>query len=253
MRPFRMLTTSLPVGGSGRWRSNLLAVNPLTGLIGEAWRMYRTHALHLLTVAFVIYVVAAVLEALLAGLLGLVGAILATVVGLIAAFLLQAALVKAVEDVRDGRADLSFAETLQAARPAVLRVAVAVILAGIAFGIGLVLFIAPGLYLITIWCLIVPVIVIEGAGTLASFGRSRDLVRGFGWQVFGTVVIVFLLFLVCDIVVGLILSPLPSAAARVISSLVSGTLVTPFFALVVTLGYFRLLSAHNAVTGPGSY
>jgi hypothetical protein len=228
-------------------------VNPLTGLIGEAWRMYRTHALHLLTVAFVIYVVAALLEALLAGLLGLVGAILAAVVGIIAAFLLQAALVKAVEDVRDGRADLSLTETVQAARPAVARVAVASILAGIAIGIGLLLLIAPGLYLITIWCLIVPVLVIEGVGVLASFGRSRELVRGFGWQVFGTLVVVFLLLIVCDIVVGLILSPLPTAAARVISSLVSGTLVAPFLALVVTLGYFRLLGARNAATGPGSY
>jgi hypothetical protein len=34
---------------------------------------------------------------------------------------------------------------------------------------------------------------------------------------------------------------------------VSGTLVAPFLALVVTLGYFRLLGARNAATGPGSY
>lgn len=210
--------------------------------------MYRAHALHLLTVAFVVYVVAVVIEAVLSGLLGLVGAWLAAIVGLVAAFLLQSALVRAVEDVRDGRADLSLGATLQAARPAVGRVAVASILAGIAIGLGLVLFIVPGLFLLTIWCLIVPVLVIENAGIGASFGRSRDLVRGFGWQVFGTLVIVFLLLIAANIVIGVILSPLPNAAAQAMSGLISGTVVAPFLAVVVTLGYFRLLGAHGSAT-----
>ncbi len=86
----------------------------------------------------------AVIEAVFTGLLGVVGALLAAVVSIVAGFLLQATLVKAVEDVRDGRADLSFGETLQAALPALGRVALASILAGLAIGIGLVLLIAPG-------------------------------------------------------------------------------------------------------------
>ena len=51
------------------------------------------------------------------------------------------------------------------------------ILAGIAIGIGLVLVLVPGLYLITIWCVIVPVIVLERAGTGAGFSRSQQLVK----------------------------------------------------------------------------
>lgn len=213
--------------------------------------MYRAHAQHLLTIAFVVYVVAVLIEAILAGLLGAVGVLLASIVGLIAAFLLQAALVKAVEDVRDGVVDLSLGDTLQAARPAVGRVAVASILAGIAIGVGLLLFILPGLALLTIWCLIVPVLVIEGAGVGESFGRSRQLVRGFGWQVFGTLVTVFLLLILGNIVIDLLLSPLSDAARRILSGLISGTLVAPFLALVVTLGYFRLRSAHGNSVGPG--
>jgi hypothetical protein len=198
-----------------------------------------------LTIAFVIYVVAVIIEAVLTGLLGLFGALLASIVGLIAAFLVQAALVKAVEDVRDGRVDLSLGDTLQAARPAVGRVAVASILAGIAIGIGLILLIVPGLFLLTIWCLIVPVLVLEGVGVGASFGRSRELVRGFAWNVFGTMVVAFLILIVAGIVIGLILSPLPASVSQVLSGLISGTLVAPFLALVVTLGYFRLRSAHE--------
>jgi hypothetical protein len=221
-------------------------VNPLTGIIGEAWRMYRTHAAHLLTIAFVVYLAAVIIEAILAGLLGVVGALLASIVGIIAAFLLQAALVKAVEDVRDGRVDLSLSETLQVARPFVGRVAIASILAGIAIGLGLVLLIVPGLFLITIWCLVAPVIVLEGVGSLQSFGRSRELVRGFGWNVFGTLAAVFVLLILADIVISLILSPLGEPARQVISNLISGTVVAPFLALVVTLGYFRLRDAHQS-------
>jgi hypothetical protein len=207
--------------------------------------MYKAHASHLLTIAFVVYLVTAVIQAVFTGLLGVVGALLAAVVSIAAGFLLQATLVKAVEDVRDGRADLSFGETLQAALPALGRVALASILAGLAIGIGLVLLIAPGLFLLTIWCLIVPVIVLEGAGTTAAFGRSRQLVRGFGWQVFGTLVLVFVVMLAVNLVLGIIFAALPTAATNFVSSIVSGTLVSPFLALVLTLGYFRLLAAHG--------
>jgi hypothetical protein len=43
---------------------------------------------------------------------------------------------------------------------------------------------------------------------------------------------------------------LPSSVDRGISGLVSGTLVSPFLAIVVTLGYFRLRRAHDTIT-PG--
>jgi hypothetical protein len=223
-------------------------VNPLAGVLEEAWAMYRAHARHLLTIAFVIYVVAAVIEAVF-GLLGVFGALLAGIVGIVAAFLLQAALVKAVEDVRDGRVDLSLSETVQAARPAVGRVALASILAGIAIAIGLILVIVPGLYLLTIWCLIVPVIVLEGLGVGAAFERSRALVRGHGWQVFGTLILVFVVLLVVSLVIGLVLAALPQAVRDFISTIVSGTLVSPFVSLVLTLGYFRLLAAHGEAGG----
>jgi hypothetical protein len=211
--------------------------------------MYRAHARHLLTIAFVIYVVAAAVEALLAWSLGWFGALLAGIVGIIAAFLLQAALVKAVEDVRDGRADLSLGDTVRAAWPSIGRVAVASILAGLAIGVGLILLLVPGLYLLTIWCLIVPVIVLENTGVGAAFARSRQLVRGYGWQVFGTLVLVFLLLIAADLVIAAALAALPDAARSVISGVVSGTLVSPFLALVLTLGYFRLRAAHAGTGG----
>jgi hypothetical protein len=223
-------------------------MNPLSGVLDEAWRMYRAHARHLLAIAFVIYLITAVIVSLLA-LIGNVGSLIGAVVELIAAFLLQATLIKAVQDVRDGRADLSISDTVSAAVPYILPVAVASILAGIAIAIGLVLIIVPGLILITIWAVIIPVIVIEGSGPLAAFGRSQRLVRGNGWHVFGTLVLVFLLMIAVNIVLGVIFAVLPLLWRNGLSTVISGTLIAPYLALVVTLIYYRLTSAQGGWSG----
>jgi hypothetical protein len=230
----------------------IAAMNPLSGVLDEAWRMYKAHAKHLLAIAFIIYLGAAIIAAFLA-LAGTIGLLLGAFVELVAAFLLQATLVKAVQDVRDGRADLSVSETVSAATPSLWPVAGASILAGIAITIGLFLFIIPGLWLITIWAVIVPVIVIERAGVFASFGRSQELVRGRFWHVFATLALVLLIMLVVDIVLTLIFAALPHFLRGGLSSIIAGTLISPYLALVVTLVYYRL-SAQPAAGGPyGAY
>ncbi|HEV2932289.1 MAG TPA: hypothetical protein VGY96_04065 [Streptosporangiaceae bacterium] len=227
-------------------------MNPLSGVLDEAWRMYKTHARHLLAIAFVIYLIAAVITAVLALAGGTVGLLLGSLVSVIAAFVLQATLIKAVQDVRDGRADLSISETVNQALPFFWSVAGASILAGIAITIGLILIIVPGLFLITIWAVIIPVIVIERSGVMASFGRSRELVRGRGWHVFGTLVIVYVIMLVVEIILSLIFSALPHVLGDGLSSVISGTLISPFLAVVVTLVYYRL-SETMTPAGGGPY
>src|SRR5580693_4977855 len=196
-------------------------MNPLSGVLDEAWRMYKAYAKHLLAIAFVVYLVAAVISALLALIGGSIGTVLGALVAIVAAFLLQATLVKAVQDVRDGRVDMSIGETIAAARPYLWSVAGASILAGIAIGIGLILVIVPGLILATIWAVIVPVIVIERTGALASFGRSRELVRGRAWHVFATLVLVYIILIVVDIVLGAIFSFLPHVLGSGLSQVIS--------------------------------
>jgi hypothetical protein len=225
-------------------------MNPLSGVLDEAWRMYKAHARHLLTIAFVIYLAAAVIAALLSLAGGTLGAVLGSLVEIVAAFLLQATLVKAVQDVRDGRVDMSIGETVRAATPYLGAVAGASILAGIAITIGLILIIVPGLYLITIWAVIVPVIVLEQSGALASFGRSQQLVRGHGWHVFGTLVLVYIILLAVNLILGLIFTALPNVLGNGLSSVISGTLIAPFLALVVTLVYYRLSADSQVPTGP---
>jgi hypothetical protein len=229
------------------------SMSPLTGVLTEAWSYYRRYAGHFLAISFTIYLVAAVIEALLTAFASTAGYVLAAIVGYVALFLVEAALVKAVQDVQDGRVDLDFAETVSAGLPYVLPVALASILAAIATIIGLAFLIVPGLVLLTFWSLIVPCIVIEQSGPFGSFGLSWRTVRGYAWRVFGTYVLVILIWIAFIIVIGLILLAIPSAIRNFVSSIVSGTLFAPFLALVVTLIYYRLTAAHAQAGGPGGY
>jgi hypothetical protein len=221
-------------------------------VLGEAWALYRRHAAHFILISFVIYLVVAVINALLSWALGSVGAFIGVIFSVFGMFLLQAALVKAVQDVRDGRVDLDLRATVAAALPFVGSVAVASILASIGIAIGFVLIIVPGLILLTFWSLIVPHIVIGGSGAFDSFGRSWRTVRGYAWNVFGTFIVVFLILIAAEIVLSLIFSWLPYGWRSFISDLVSGALVAPFLAAVVTLIYYRLTAAHGEQAEPAA-
>ena len=225
-------------------------MSPLSGVLSEAWALYRRHAAHFILISFAIYLVIGVINALLTWGLGSVGASIGVIFSLFGVFLLQAALVKAVQDVRDGRVDLDLRGTISAAAPFVGTVAIASILASIAIGIGFILIIVPGLILITFWSLLVPEIVIGGAGALESFGRSWRTVRGYAWNVFGLIILVVLILIVGEIVLSAILRALPYGWRSFIADLVAGALVAPFIAAVVTTIYYRLTAAHGEPAEP---
>jgi hypothetical protein len=227
-------------------------MSPLSGVLGEAWELYRRYASHFLVISFVIYLAVAIVTALLSLAGGWFGEILGLLFSLFAMFLLQAALVKAVQDVRDGRVDMDLRQTVSAALPYVGAVAIASILASIAIAIGLALVIVPGLVLLTFLSLIVPCIVLGGSGAIDSFGRSWRTVRGYAWNVFGTFVLVFLILIAGEIVISAILLALPSAWRNFIANVVAGTLVAPFLAMVVTLIYYRLTAAHGETAEAGA-
>jgi hypothetical protein len=226
------------------------AASPTQGVIGEAWRLYRAHLRHLLSISFVVYLGVALLSLVLTALLTWVGAIIAAIVSIIALFWVQGALVEAVQDVMDGRADLSLGQTFQRVRSRIPAIAVASILAGLGIAIGLILLIVPGLVLLTWWVLIIPVIVLEGKSAGEAFSRSRELVRGHGWSVFGVIVLTFLLLVAFSIVLSLVLTPVADWLQSFISNIVSGTLTAPFIAVVWTLLYHRLRGTAPAPAEP---
>jgi hypothetical protein len=225
-------------------------MNPLSGVFGEAWELYKAHWRHFFAIAVIVFVILAALGILLTFLFGWFGVFLSALISIAGTFWLQGALIQAVSDVRDGRADLSVQETFEKVSPKLGTIIVAGILLGIAIAIGLALLIAPGLFLLTIWIAVIPAIVLENRGIMESFGRSRDLVRGNGWNVFGVIILTLLILIGVGIVIGIILTPLADWLASLIQQFVSTTIVTPFVATIWTLVYYRLLGQEQEAQAP---
>ena len=215
-------------------------------VIGKAWETYKAHWRHLLPIAFVVYVLISILILLLGALLGWPGAVLGSIVGLAGIFWLQGALVLAIDDVRDGRADLNVGETLDRVTPRLGTLALAGLLAGVAIGFGLILLIVPGLFLLTIWLLIVPAIMLEGCGVSASFARSQELVRGYGWSVFVVIALTVLIYLGVAILFGVLRDALDSEWAGLALNIVLQTITAPFLALAWTTTYYELRDLKGA-------
>jgi hypothetical protein len=202
--------------------------------------MYKAHWRHLIPIAFVVYVLISLFALLLAVLLGWFGALVGALVALAGVFWLQGALVVAIDDVRDGRVDLSIRETLNRVLPRLNTLTLAGLLAAIGITIGFLLLIVPGLILITLWLLIVPAIMLENRGVFGSFGRSRQLVSGHGWNVFGVIVLTVLILIAVNIALSIVAAALESRWLDLLLSIGSRTATAPFVALAWTITYYEL-------------
>jgi hypothetical protein len=222
---------------------------PTHGVLREAWGLYKAHWQHLLGVALVVFAGMALIRAVAAFLFEpSLAWLVAFVVTLLGYFLVQGALVKAVADVRDGRADLSIPDTLRAAWERIGPLATTSSLAAVGIFIGLVFFVLPGLVLMTWWVVIIPAVVLENAGTRQAFRRSRELVRGWGWHVFGVIVLTILVLIGVSIGLDLLLYPLADWLQGFVSQILVGTLTAPLAALAWTVLYYRLREARSTAS-----
>lgn len=163
----------------------------------SVFSFYRQQAGLLLPAALLVQLVPALLSGLLREGEVSAGVVIAgVVITVVANIWFQGAVVEAVNDIRDGRRDHTIASLFRSIAPVLGPLTLAAILGGLGIALGFVLLIVPGLVLLTWWALIGPVIVMERTPATAAFGRSRELVRGSGWQVFGVIVVMLLIQLV---------------------------------------------------------
>jgi hypothetical protein len=216
------------------------------GVLGEAWRLYTKFFTRFFVIALIVFLIVNLLGALLGAIAGtgsgirLLVALIATVISLVGTFWMQGALVYAVDDVRDGRVDSSIGELFERVQPYLGTLIGAGLLAGLGIALGFVLLIVPGLILLTWWCLIVPVIALEGKRVGESFGRSRELVRGHGWTVFGIIILSVLASAIASGVIQSIFSFLGAFLRYWIGGAIANAIVDPFLAVALTLMYFHL-------------
>ncbi len=106
----------------------------------------------------------------------------------------------------------------------------AAIVTGIIVGIGFILLIIPGIYLLIRLTLAVPSVVLENRGPIEGIKRSWDLTKGNWWNIF-----------VVLLVVGIVVLVIQTAVT--IFSTVLGAAVGEFFAFAGTIAYVLILQA----------
>ena len=216
------------------------------GVLGEAWKLYKRFLSRFFLTALIVFAVLDLISALADQAASdtwssaLLWGLIAALVSVVGYFWVQAALVETVHDVRDGRGDRTIGETYRAVQPQLPAVVIAGILAAIGITIGFILLIVPGLFLLTIWSMVIPVIVLERRSTGEAFTRSREVVRGHGWSVFGLVIVTFLIVAIASGVIRAIFAPLPDFLDAWLGGLVAHSVTVPFAAAALTTAYFAL-------------
>lgn len=222
------------------------------GTLSEVFSIYGAQAGTLLPLAFWLFLVVAIVNGVIGT--GVIMLMIASAIGIIAGTLYQGVVVNLVRDVQDGRRDSSAGDLISATTPVVLPLIGAGILAGIGIGIGLILIVIPGLFLMTIWAVIAPVIVVEHSGVMDAFSRSRDLVRGNGWPVFGAIFVAFIIVFIGSLVFAAIAAGVADGPiVRIVFSAIASTITAPISALVASVLYFRLKAIEAPVAAPGGF
>ncbi len=211
------------------------------------FEIYRDQFTLLIPAALVVFVPVAIINGIVySGDVSLAGVLLILVVGTIASYWFQGMVVEAARDILDGKRDYKVSTLLRSAAPVILPLFLAGVLAGLAFLIGFVLFIIPGLIVLTFFAVVAPVIVIERPGVIDAFRRSIELVRGTALQVFGVIIVLFLLqFIVGAVIQAIANDVADSFAGYAVADLIVRLLVAPLSALAAAVMYFELKSLHR--------
>lgn len=209
------------------------------GVFERLFDVYRAQFTLIVPAAVIVFLPVALINgAVVAG--GGVGLLLVgLVLSTIASVWLQGMVIEAVRDIQDGRRDFTIGGLFQSVMPVLPMLFGIGLLAGLGIGLGFLLLIVPGLILLTWWSVIAPVVVIERKG-LDAFGRSRDLVRGNGWQVFGVIVVVFVIQFLANTLLSALFGGADSFVGALLASLISSALIGPLTAIAAALIYLEL-------------
>jgi hypothetical protein len=203
-------------------------------VLRQIWAIYRDHAQVLIATAFALFAVQFVALLVLSG-----ASVAVAILFWVLSVLYQGMVVELVQDVQNrGRAH-SVIELVRSVEPVLLQLLAVSVLFGLGVAFGFVLLIIPGLILLVIWSVVAPVTVLERPGVFAAFGRSRELVRGNGWPVFGVILAVGVTVFVIALVAGLASVALGSLGGALLQWAATAA-IAPVSALSTSVIYFAL-------------
>jgi uncharacterized membrane protein len=170
---------------------------------------------------------------------GLSGSFLVlTLLAMLASYWLQAALVYGtISTMRGNRA--SMGETFSRSLGALGTVILLAIVISICVGLGLILFIVPGIVIAVMFWVAIPAEVVERGGVGASLKRSRELTKGHRWSIFALVVLLIVLMMLISGVLGMIIGQSEGLPAIVFQEIL-GMFVSGIWAVITAVAYHDL-------------
>ena len=230
-------------------------------ILSDAFALYRRHWQNLIVIVAVIVIPLSIVQVILGDLwiregvtqeelrngaeVVVSGAFVAGVLAsLVVAFtsilmwtVLTGAITRAAAGTFLGR-DLEIAESYRYGFARFWSIVLIGVLSALAIAAGFILLIIPGFIVLTFLTCSIPALVIEDRRGREALKRSWNLVRGFGWPVFGTIVVAGLL-------TGLVNSVLTAPfndnwAARSLAASIASVITMPYMALVGVFIYLNL-------------
>lgn len=178
---------------------------------------------------------------------GLLVGLLTIVVSVMGTSLLQGALVEVVRGLHeDGDDDPSALEALGRAGTKLGRLVGVALIQSIGIGLGLLLFVVPGVFAMVRWAVAVPVAMIEDRKTDDAIKRSKAILAGNGWPVFKVLFASGLLTILVTIPFTVVGAGAGLAGWWIASTLAS-MLAAPYAAHALTVMYYGLVDPERPV------
>ena len=165
--------------------------------------------------------------------------LLARIAGMVFEALATATVIIIVSERYMGR-DITAGEALRRVWKRIGTIFFTSFLYGFIVGIGLILFIAPGIYFACKYFAMMPSVVIEGLNSSTSQKRSAQLTEGSKRRVFAIIVGTWIIYLVLlTIVMAIAQAFFPGPLSAVVSRALMAA-IYPFLGVLVTLLYYDL-------------
>lgn len=116
---------------------------------------------------------------------------------------------------------------------------------GILIGIGMILFILPGLILMTMWWVVVPVAVVERKGVVDAISRSGTLTAGSRISILGIILIIAILNVLVAVAANRLV--LPASTAWFVVNLSIGAFFGGWTATATAVGYHDLRASKEGI------
>ena len=121
------------------------------------------------------------------------------------------------------------------------------ILEGLCIMVGFMLLFVPGLILVTMWFVAVPICIVERRGPWQSLVRSGELTKGHRWKIFGIILVLYLVSAIVGLILTSVLTAIGGTILAMIATLLWNGVWGAFFAIFVVVTYYELRVAKEGI------